>query len=302
MPIDRHLGAGLSALASLLPAAERSRVRDSAACLERMAREQSWHGAEPAALRQRVCFVVAAIAPALPPDRLSVLARYALWSFRFDDAIDASGAAPAALARVRDTVARVAAGGAADAGDPMQAGLARTLDDLARLDSGGALVHRFRVALRDAAAAEVEQVLLGRAVAAGSAPPPTAERYLAVAGRTANYHSFAFLLLAVVAGSLPAELLARLDPALEQAGRAVRLANDLRSVARDRSTSGLNIVDLCTAAGEPMTERRVVADIDRHLWAHHLALVVSDPAGPAAQALRRSLRVTVGTFRVSAVR
>jgi terpene synthase-like protein len=294
----------MGTLASLVARNEQPIVRAHAARLQRAAREQEWPGARPAGLRRRVCFVVAAIAPTLPPQRLSILARYALWSFVFDDAIDASGLDPGALARIRDAVFRITTGGRAATGDLIQVGLARMLDDLSPLDRTGELVRRFGEALRDAASAEVEQVLLGRAVAAGTAAPPAAEEYLGLAARTANYRSFAFGLLAVVDGSLPTSILDRMDPALWHASRAVRLGNDLRSVARDRSSSGLNIVDLRTAGGEPVTRQRVVADIDRHVRAHDRALAPLAGAGAeaAVPALRRSLRVTVDAFRIRELR
>jgi hypothetical protein len=292
----------MGTLASLVPRTEQPIVRAHAARLQRTAREQAWPGPRPALHRRRVCFVVAAIAPELPARRLSLLARYALWSFVFDDVLDASGADPAALARTCDAVVGIAAGCPPAAGDPVQVGLARMRDDLSRYDPSGELVRRFGEALVDAAYAGVEQVLLGRAVAAGSSCPPTAEQYLALAARGANYRSFAFLLLAVVAGTLPSSILDQLEPALWHAARAVRLGNDLPSADRDRAESGLNIIGLRTAGGEPVTRQRVLADIDRYVRAHDDALAPLAGAGPAILALRRSLRVTVDLFRAGGVR
>lgn len=283
-------------LASLVAHDEQPIVRAHAARLQRAAREQSWPGPRPAQLRRRVCFVVAAIAPTLPPRRLSLLARYALWSFLFDDQLDASGSDPDTLARTRDAVVGVAAGRPATAGDPLLVGLARILDDLPRHDPSGALVDRFAAAVRDAARAEVEQVLLGRAVAGGAAPPPTPERYLALAARTANYRSFAFVLLAVAAGPLSSSTLDQIEPALWHASRAVRLGNDLRSVARDRAHCGLNILDL------GVTRPWVVAEVDRWVRAHDDALAALPGAGAAVPALRRSLRVTVDLFQLTELR
>lgn len=291
----------MGTLTSLVSPTEQPIVRSRAARLHRTAREQSWPGPRPAQLRRRICFVVAAIAPTLPPSRLSPLARYALWSFLLDDQLDASGFDPDTLARIRDAVVRVAGGGGVRTGDPLLTGLARTLDDLSRHDPNGELVGRFGEAVRDAVAAEVEQVLLGRAVAAGTRPPPTPRQYLALAARTANYRSFAFVLLAVVAGSLPSSTLDRLDPALWHASRAVRLGNDLRSVARDRAQSGLNIVDLRTATGAPVTRRQVVTRIDRYVRAHD-AVLAALPEAAVAAALRRSLRVTIDLFRLTELR
>jgi hypothetical protein len=292
----------MGTLASLVSRTERPIVRAHAARLQRAAREQAWPGPRPAQHRRRVCLVVAAIAPGLPAARLSLLARYALWSFVFDDVLDASGAEPDAMARICDAVAGITAGGRPPAGDPVLDALVCMRHDMSRYDRSGELVHRFGEALVDAAHAGVEQVLLGRAVAAGSRPPPTAEQYLALAARGANYRSFAFLLLAVVAGELPSSILDQLEPALWHAARAVRLGNDLPSVARDRSESGLNIIGLRTAGGEPVTRQRVLADLDRCVRAHDDALAPLAGAGPAILALRRSLRVTVDLFRAGGVR
>jgi hypothetical protein len=245
-------------------------------------------------MRRRICFVVAAIAPTLPPRWLSLLARYALWSFPLDDRLDASGLDPDSLARTRDAVVQVTSGSRAP-GDPLLVALVRILDEIARLDRSGALVDRFAAAVRDAVEAGVEQVLLGRAVAGGAAAPPTPEQYLALGARAANYRSFALVLLAAVAGPVPPATLDQAEPALEHASRAVRLGNDLPSVARDRAQSVLNILDL------GVTRPWVVAEIDRYVAAHDDALASLD-AEAAVPALRRSLRVTIDLFQLTDLR
>jgi hypothetical protein len=286
----------MDALASLVSHSEQPIVRAHAARLQRAAREQSWPGPRPVQLRRRICFVVAAIAPTLPPRRLSLLARYALWSFPLDDRLDASGLDPDSLVRTRDSVVRVTAGSRAPAGDPLLVGLAGVRDELARHDRSGALVDRFAAAVRDAVDAGVEQALLSRAVAGGAAAPPTPERYLALGARATNYRSFAFVLLAVVSGSLPPATLEQVEPALWHACRAVRLGNDLPSAARDRAQSVLNILDL------GVTRPWVVAEIDRCVRAHDDTLAAVAGAGAAVPALRRSLRVTVDLFRLTDLR
>ncbi|MGH3682236.1 MAG: terpene synthase family protein, partial [Natronosporangium sp.] len=135
--------------------------------------------------------------------------------------------------------------------------------------------------------------------------PPTAERYLAVAARTVNYHSFGYALL--LAGPDPPAnaTVDRLEPALWDAACAVRLGNDLASVRRDRAARALNVLDLRVRDGGPVTTRRSVRRrIARHARAHdqHLSsLTTPELAGPA-RSLTRCLRVSIGLYRHSDLR
>lgn len=302
----------MGSLATLVSRGERPRVRAAADRLHREAGRRC--PASPPRLRRRVCFVVAAIAPHLSHDRLAVLARHALWSFRLDDRLDdqldprlddrldprldAPGAGAEPLARLAAAVTEVASGRPAGRGDPLLAELAGTVAALSRYDATGAARARFGDALRDAVTAEVAQARLGRAVAGGAWRPPTAEEYLAIATRTVNYRSFAYALLAVAAPPLAGGLLDRVDPALWHAARAVRLGNDLRSLERDRGDpAALNVLELRTAGGSPVTRHHLQAEIDRSLRAHDAALAPLAGAGAVVPALRRCLRVSVGSYR-----
>jgi hypothetical protein len=260
-------------------------------------------------VRQRVSTVITAIAPWLPRERLSLLVQYGLWTVMLDDRLDSPVARPARLRRLRDAVAAATAGRTHARRDQLMGGLRGIAEQLSRYDNSGAVFARFNASLADAVNAGVEHALLGRAVSKGVSPPPTAGRYLAVAARTVNYHSFAYALLAVVAGGLSGPALDRVDAALWHAARAVRLGNDLRSVGRDRVDLTLNVLTLRGADGTPVTRRHVQREIGRHVRAHHHALKpligMTDEhigLGRAARSLARSLDLSVGLYRLTDLR
>lgn len=309
----------MSALSALVPAAERSLVHRKAA----QARAEAVAGGPgsllPGEVVRRVSYVVTAIAPRLPRRRLSLLVGYALWTVLLDDRLDVRDAEPAALRRVRDLVVDATAPAGVPAGefargmdpdrpapDPLAAMLAGILAGLAECgEDAGAALARLGTALRDAVGSGLAHALLARRVAGGAAPPPTAECYLARAARSVNYRSFGYALLAADGAALDADALDRLDPALWQAAYAVRLSNDLASLARDRAEGTLNVLDLCTRCGAAVTRARVRDQIDRHVRRHRelLAQVAGDPrlAGPA-RALTRSLRLSIDLYRHSDLR
>jgi hypothetical protein len=298
----------MGSLAALVPGGERALVRAKAARLHLTADGDADPATGPRSsprLRRRTCFVVAAIAPHLPHERLSVLVRHALWSFRLDDRIEALARGPdpvTGVARLRDAVAAVAAGAGPADGDPLLADLARTVRELSRYDPTGALPARFAGALRDVLTAELRRLRCGWVGAGAATPRPTVERYLDLAADTVNYRSFAYALLAVTAPAPAGSRVDRLDPALRHAARAVRLGNDLRSLARDRADATLNVLDLRTADGAPVTRRLVADEIARYVRAHDRLLATLTGRDPAAPALRRCLRVSVGLYRLTDLR
>lgn len=289
----------MGTLSALVPTTEQLLVRVMAARLYDEARRETWPGRPGPRVCRRACLAVAAIAPELPPERLALLVRYVIWSIFLDDQLDGPDADPVALDRIRHAVAAVTAGHRADPADPLTSVLIGILDELSEYDHTGAALARFGEALRNAVASGIEHALLGRAVPSGEARPPTATQYLDVAARTVNYHSFVYALLIVGTGSLTGSALDRLSPALRNAARAVRLVNDLRSVARDRAEETLNILSLRTADGMPVTRQQVAQEIDRLRQAHDHALPpLTDHvlAGPA-RALTRSLQFSIGLYQ-----
>src|SRR5690606_15632529 len=132
--------------------------------------------------------------------------------------------------------------------------------------------------------------------------PPTAEEYLAVAASTVNYLSFAYALLAVAGARLDRPEAERIEPALRHGAYAVRLGNDLRSVARDRTVGALNVLDLRTADGAPVPARWVRREIPRHARAHRHSLARLRGRPAVARALTRSLRVSLALYRLADLR
>jgi Terpene synthase family 2, C-terminal metal binding len=301
----------MDTLCALIPRTERKLVGSRVARLIHDARREAWLPLQSAgrAVCQRIGTVVMAIAPWLPRERLSLLVRYGLWAVTLDDHLDSPAASQAKLDRLRDAVAAATAGIPPARDDAMMLDLTDIAAQLSRYDNSGAAFSRFSASLRDAVNAGVEHAMLARAVSNGTASPPTAGQYLAVAARTVNYHSFAYALLAVVAGGLPSRALDRLDAALWHGARAVRLGNDMRSFKRDRIEVTLNVLTLRTAEGKPVTRRQVQREIGRHVRAHHDALkaligMSSDDMnlGRAARSLARSLDLSVGLYRLTDLR
>jgi Terpene synthase family 2, C-terminal metal binding len=288
-------------LSGLVASHERALVRVTAAQLYQDACELAWPGPWQPELHRRICFMVAAIAPGLPYQRLSALARYARWSILLDDRLDGADPDPAALDRLQQAVTAVTRAKWTGP-DPVLALLARILDELARYDRSGAAVARVGTELRDAVASGVEHALLSRAVIRRRQPPPTAEQYLAMAARTVNYRSFAFALLAAGSDVWTVPAPPTIDRPLWHAAYAVRLSNDLRSVERDRAEQTLNVLCLHTAAGAGVTPRFVRAQIGHRLRAHDDALAGSVEPGQVGAVLTRGLRLSVGLYRLTDLR
>jgi hypothetical protein len=231
-------------------------------------------------LGTRVASVVHDVAPGLDSERLAVLTRYVLWSVRLDDRLDAPGADPAV---VRAYAVRVCGLACGDRLAP--------LAELRRFDADGRRYRRLVTALCDAVLAGADVARWCADVRAGTEPPPTVERYLTLADRDVNYRGFAYA-LAILAGS-PVDN-AVLDAALVPACRAVRLANDVRSAARDLVAGRLNVLSLCRVDGRPFTEPAVWREVDRCVRRHDT--VMADPT------LSHSLHAAVAIYRTGDLR
>jgi hypothetical protein len=301
--------AAMDALLDLVPSAERSTVTANARHLARSNRAWALDrlGAAGPGLCDNLAVTVAAIAPALGPPDLEPLVRLCLWTFLIDDRLDDPGADPARLRAVGARVQAALDAPPAHTGDPVVDTLTEVFAPLAARCPGGALVGRLRDELRAATAAGVVHAVLSRRVARGRAEPPPAEEYLDLAGRHINYRSFAVALLIMLDGAvLDGPVLdgaagrEPLDRALEAAGRAVRLANDLRSVERHRREGNLNVLLLRHSDGTPVTRRAVQEEIERYARRHDAsAAALGRPHGPA---LVNSLRVSVGLYRLGQLR
>lgn len=249
-------------------------------------------------LAGRLAEVVAVIAPDLPVHRLTLLARYCLWTFLVDDELDDLTADAAVLTELADRLTTVARTASAGSMPPhvLETMLAELIESLRAAAAAPTLLTRFADALCIAIDTGVQHTLHAKEIRQGRAAAPTVVEYLAVAGHHVNYRSFAYALLMLAGPDPAADLGTRTDMALIAASRAVRIANDLRSVDRDRAAGRLNIMLLpsSAAANVGALERQV----DRYVRLHDHLL----PDVTQAGVLRRSLRVAVGIYRVTDLR
>lgn len=287
----------------LVPPADRGLVRAGAqalcADLRQWARMVPGHADDR--MVERLSAIVAAVAPRLPPARLALLARYALWAVLLDDRLDAPAADPDRLRDLRDRVRDVLGTGGAPGDDRLCAALA---DLVARFRAAGgdpALLEAFTAALRDAVRAGVDQAVLHQQVRAGRRPPPAVGEYLVTATRDVNYRSFAYAVTLLTGARPGGAALQAIDRALTPASRAVRLANDLRSVHRDRAAGRFNVLTLRQDHGAPVHPGAVRRAIHGEVRRHDGLLRAAGTAGHVAT-LTNSLHVAVGVYRLADVR
>ncbi|MGY0232999.1 terpene synthase family protein [Longispora urticae] len=299
---------------SLVPVGERPVVEADAARVAADNREWALAriGVSGPKLCDNLALTVAAIAPGLGVERLELLVRFSLWTFLFDNRMDDPAADVDALRAVEASVGRALAVSGPDRalhgpdvpvrhdGDVLVETLADLVADLREHDRGGVVLPRLSAALRDDAAGSLAHALLSRRVAAGAEPRPTVPEYLEFASRSINYRSFALALLLLLGGR-SADTLDRLGPALGAACRAIRLANDLRSVERHRREGTLNALLLADPGGAPVTREAVDARVDEQVRVHD-GLVGELADTGAGAALVNSLRVSVGMYRLGQLR
>jgi hypothetical protein len=241
-------------------------------------------------LCENLAYAVTAIAPALDRERLGVLTRFTLWTFRLDNLLDDPATPVAELVAIEARLAEALRTRESSPADALAVTLLRLID---ALDGDPALLD----SLLDDIAGTVAHATLSRRVAAGECAAPPAEEYLAVASRSINYRSVAVALLLLEAPWAGDR--GRLDEALTVGCRAIRLANDLRSVERHRREGALNVLLLRDRAGEPVTRGAVEDQIDR-LIDRHDALLSGGTS--SERALVNGLRVSVGVYRVGQLR
>ncbi|GIG59193.1 hypothetical protein Lfu02_35650 [Longispora fulva] len=249
---------------------------------------------------------IAAVAPRLDHAAQLWLARYTLWSVHaLDDMLDDPDRTPAELADVATLVRTITAGLCPpDPRDHFAVELSAFVAAVRARDSGGLIADRFVASLRDAVEAGVAITTLSARVRAGEAEPPDMGEYVAVAARDLNYKSFAYALLAFV-GDDPAPCALDLwDQALSAGAVALRLANDRPSVDRDRAAGRLNVLDLRTGMGTPVTDALVDAQIRYHARHHDalLARTCDRTLHASVEALRTCLAQSLNLYRVGDLR
>jgi hypothetical protein len=229
-----------SGLLATVPVAERGRLLDVArevtACCD------AWLAEHPIVRRPSVtaaCALVSTVAmPNLAVAELGLLTRWWLWIFGVDDVFD-DGAVPDEW--VDDWTRRFVRDLPAD-DDPLLAAFGSIHDDLRRYPLYPPLARRWRAGM-----AEIVRGMLRERRWSGARTPaeqPSYAAYLDNAMTTIAVRPYT-VTAAILAGEpAAAERFDALDPVIRTAARCFRLANDLRSAAREREEGTLNAVSL----------------------------------------------------------
>jgi hypothetical protein len=287
-------------LFDLLEAEDRALAKSKAPYLAEYSRRW-WQPIEaevPDSLSYRLSVTVAAIAPRLDLPELYPLMAWCAWTAMIDERFDRTSRP------VDPTTIRASIEAALD-GEPWtgtdgfyETTLIALVGELRRYDS--LLTDRFIDAVREAAAAQAEHVILARQ--RGSAP--CAEEYLDVAGRHSYMRSIGLVLLALVQQHPTAADLDHFECALASAGKAVRLANDLRTHSKDATEGTLNIVQLRLRGGARITPEHAEDLLERYCAEARTALRKIDPTsfGVSVSTLENHLRVAIGLYRIGALK
>ena len=265
-------------------------------------------------LADRLAITVAAIAPHLDLHRVTLLTRYSLWTYLLDDLLDNPTADPAALDTIVQQLSQRTSSDSTritsnvstskNSTPDLESGLDELLTAMSAINGATVILERLTTALRDAMDADLQHRTLARQIRHGHAVAPAAEDYLAVASRHVNYRSFAYALALLTNPAHAEHLLPTIDAALTPASRAVRLANDLRSIDRDSREGGLNILQLRHEDGAPVSEQAVRHWIDAEMRLS-TGMLHADPTAAADKlliTLENSLRIAVGVYSVTDLR
>jgi Terpene synthase family 2, C-terminal metal binding len=230
-------------LATLCPA-ERDRVLDVAGRVSDAC--EAWLADYPIVQRPSVtaaCSLVSAIGmPSLAVPELALMTRWWLWIFGVDDRFDDLERSDAEVVAWSRRFFHALRRPPRPQQDLLLAAFGSIRDDLADYP----LFQRLRGAWQRGMWDIVEGMLVERRWSAGlpAADAPDYATYLDNAMRTISMRPYT-VTTCVVAGDVPAAAdFARLEPLVTTAARCFRLANDLRSEARERAEGKLNAVTL----------------------------------------------------------
>jgi hypothetical protein len=278
----------------VLPA-ERTTVLSLATSLS--ARGRAWAAPVSGCLRPKsfdsIAVTAAAIAPWMPEDDLLILVRYGIWNDLLDYLHDETATLPpVGIRRVGASVEAMLHRRRAPApGDFFEVALSEVLSALSAREPGGDLVPAFEAALLQALQAAERKSLLDRTIRDEGGPMPSVEAYLYDGCERTNYRSSALALLILIGERPMLDVLDQLDPALQAASIAVRLADDLRTYPRDRAEGNLNVLLLGWSA------ERVKREIEQQYEAHRRRLEQLAAAAclpRSMEALERSIRLAIG--------
>ena len=247
-------------------------------------------------------FAVAATAPTVSQPKLSTLVRLAAWTYLLDDRLDSTSVSMEECRRTGASVRDVLSGRRpAAARDFLESSIEGILDDLLPYDRAR-VIARLTTALVDGVDASAEHAVLSRRVVSAEMPLPSAEAYLEVASRHINYRALALTLVLLVGEPLPPGALDSIDQALVPGSRAMRLANDLRTAAKDAAEGSLNVLGLTSARdGRPVTGEDVVRQIADALQSHteQLRSLATFGLASTSRTLARCLRVGLAAYRTA---
>jgi Terpene synthase family 2, C-terminal metal binding len=245
-----------------LPAAERRQVLDAAG--EVAAACEGWLRAYPIVRRPSVtaaCSLVSTVAlRGADLARLAVLTRWWLWIFGVDDVFDDPDADDAAVTSwTRRFIDDFPTG--RDDGDPLRAALGSIHGELSRFPLFAGLAARWQAGM----VGVVQGMLLERGW--NVAASPTFEEYLATGMTTIAVRPYTITACVLADEPAAAAAFDTLDPMIESTARCFRLANDLRSEARERQEGKLNAVTLLhqAYAGRGLGDEQAMAAARRRL-------------------------------------
>ncbi|WP_422733489.1 terpene synthase family protein [Micromonospora sp. WMMD558] len=286
-----------SGLLAFVPVADHGRLLDRAR--EVTARCDAWLTEYPIVRRPSVtaaCALVSTVAmPHLRVTELGLLTRWWLWIFGVDDVFDDRAVPDERV----DTWARRFAGQLPADDDALLAAYGSIRGDLSRYPLYPRFARRWRAGMADI----VRGMLRERRWSAAGTPAdqPGYDTYLRNGMTTISVRPYTVTAAILADEPAAADSFAALDPVIDTAARCFRLANDLRSAAREREEGTLNAVwllqrdltarGLGDAAAEQAARQRLretcaadlahldaarrtapsaLATLTRFLWAHTL--------------------------------
>jgi Terpene synthase family 2, C-terminal metal binding len=235
-------------LATLSPG-ERRRILDVAHAVTESS--EQWLQRYPIVRRRPVtaaCSLVSTVGmPGLAVPELTLMTCWWLWIFGIDDRFDDLGTPEAELAEWSRHFTRIVRQEPADSADDLLlAAFGALRRDLAPYPLYPMLAETWQKGTADV----VDGMLAERrwAGAATTGEPPSYDEYLANGIKTIAVRPYTVTACIVAGEPAAAAGFARLDPAIQAAARCFRLANDLRSEAREREEGTLNAVALLQRA------------------------------------------------------
>lgn len=193
---------------------------------------------------------MAAAAPWVPVEALATMAALTLWIFTVDDWLDRGVLAPAERRARVGEYAAVAAGAGPPGRDPLARALCDIGRELAARPLWGALAPVWATACRAMLTGMVAECEAGERVRAGGAWP-SLRTYMEHGVESIGVRLYLVGAWAVVGGPGTAARLPQLRRLARSAGRALRLANDLRTLPRERQEGNANVLLVLGRAGWP---------------------------------------------------